>query len=254
MIFKKMMVSLLMTGMILGSAMGTYQPTFADLENPPLEEQQPEQQSEQQPMDTETKQNQRLERTAEKIGTYLNQPKEQIFQLAQEKQLSAKDLVMGAILAKKGKLSFEEIVQEKATLGNWKAVAQKHHIAMEDVQSELHQLFPHLKKEALLKKNPDIVLKTVSQYLGKEDQEIATLWQKHPVRPFGLFHAAIFSKVSGKSLDEVLTLKTKENSWRDIVDQLKLDKTKIEQERKVLWGILNQQKKRVEETSGKKKF
>ncbi|WP_044641253.1 hypothetical protein [Risungbinella massiliensis] len=245
MFFKKMIISLFMTVMLLGSVIGTYQSSFAaDPDVPPTEEQQP--------MDKEAKKKQRLEQTTEKIANYLDQPKEHIIQIAQEKQLSAKDLVMGAIIAKKGKRPFEEVIQEKATLGNWKAVAQKYHIAMEDVRRELHQLFPHMKKEDLLTKNPDIVLKTISQYLGKEDQEIATLWEKHPVRPFGLFHAAILSKVSGKSLDEVLTLKTKENSWREIVDQLKLDKTKIDQERKVLWGILDQQSKSVQESKAKK--
>jgi hypothetical protein len=77
--------------------------------------------------------------------------------------------------------------------------------------------------------NNDEAAKHIAETFGVPASEAKkALEDGEDVREVG--HAAMLAKVSGKSLAEVLSLKTENKSWQDIETELGIDKAKIRQE------------------------
>lgn len=236
----KIVINFLLTGLLICGGFDTYVSAFR-VTDPPSEQRQ----------ESEKKREESIDKLAEKLSIYLQKPKDQILQISQARRMSPKDLVMAGIIAKKTGQPLEQIVEEKSTIGNWYEVAQKYELSMKDLKKELFHLFPRLQKEEYLAENPKIVIDTVAKYLGKKEEEIRKIWRDHPERPYGLFHAAILSKISGKPLGEVLALKTADNTWKEIAFQLQLEEGEVKKEQNALWEILRQQQGEWKETNGK---
>ncbi|MBR2214898.1 MAG: Tat pathway signal sequence domain protein [Selenomonadaceae bacterium] len=71
--------------------------------------------------------------------------------------------------------------------------------------------------------------KHIAESFGVAESDVLNaLEQGADVREVG--HAAMLAKISGKSLSDVLSLKTQDNSWRDVEEGLGIDQAQIRQE------------------------
>lgn len=138
--------------------------------------------------------------------------------------------ILAQLIANKTGKSVEQILQEKKTLKTWKAVLKKYNLDWKEIRKDLYKQFPMLSKIRFLDRHPILVLEVVSSYLGLDEQKVIEAWKKNPVRSSGLVKAAVLAKLSGKSLDEVLSMKTKGTSWLEIAKQLKIEPEKIKEE------------------------
>lgn len=74
--------------------------------------------------------------------------------------------------------------------------------------------------------NPEQVAKRLSKEFGI-DQSIIVKYQNQGKTTKDLVHASFLAKASDKSFESVMTLKTDNNTWKNVADTLGVDKAKL---------------------------
>lgn len=177
----------------------------------------------------------------EKVAAYLDMNKEEIDALMQKEQLKPRHIAMAAVIAKLSNKTLPEVITTFKQQKNWDDVLELYHLNHKQVAQEMQKLFPHLKgKFRFLKNHPAVMYETLADYLGLETQEIQTALYQSRVHPEGAMKAAVLSKVSGKTFEEVLALKTEKKTWKEVAASLQVDQEKVKEERKKLQQLLHQ--------------
>ncbi len=155
-----------------------------------------------------------------------------ISQLAQKQSLSADDLAVGSVVSQETKQPLDNVIQEEKQTGDWDAVIENHQADAQKVKKALQKRFPRIAKRYFINHHPGLIVAGVSNYLGISKQEVTTEWKKYQVRPVALLHAAVLSKLSGKPLDTVLSMRMNKTTWVEIGKQLNVSGEQLKAELK----------------------
>ncbi|MCE5287236.1 MAG: hypothetical protein LLG02_15510 [Pelosinus sp.] len=80
------------------------------------------------------------------------------------------------------------------------------------------------------KMSPEQMTAKMSARLGISQEDFAK-YQANGLNPRDIGHAAFLAKVSGKTIDEVISLKTTDNTWKDVMSTLGITKEQIKSAR-----------------------
>jgi hypothetical protein len=97
-----------------------------------------------------------------------------------------------------------------------------------------------------------VVLKSIAEYLGMDEKELAAMIKGEEVRPREWMKAAVLSKISGKPLDEVMALK-KKGTWLDVAATLGVSREEVHREMRRLKEIIRKHAKQWKEEHGEKR-
>lgn len=177
----------------------------------------------------------RKDRVAEKVAAYLGMKKEEVEAVIKENSLRAHQVAVAAVIAKKSNQPFSQVAATIKQKKNWQEVIQVYRLEPGEVRKELHRLFPHLKgKMHFMKNHPALLFQGLASYLEREPEEIRKALYHSRVHPGGAMHAAVLAKVSGKSLEDVLALKTEKKTWKEVASELRVSQDQVKEERKKL--------------------
>ncbi|SFX44336.1 hypothetical protein SAMN04487866_10816 [Thermoactinomyces sp. DSM 45891] len=237
MLKKKFLAVTLSMGLLAGGVFVSNQKAFADEPNTKMGEQKGHEKKE------KVSKEQRIEQISGKVSTYLGVPKAEVQKLAQDSKIGVKNVVFGAVIAKKTNQTLAQAIAEKEKLGHWKQVMTAHKLEWKDIHPEMKKIAPHFGKKLGLIKNPTMMYKVLSTYTGESTSTLKGLNEKYNVHPKGLINASVLSKASGKKLEDVLKLKTSDNKWKDVATKLNVDKQKLVDAKKELFTKLRAEKK-----------
>jgi len=133
--------------------------------------------------------------------------------------MSFRDIGKAAMLANISGQSIDTVISKKTDSNTWKDVAAAMNISDEQIKSaRQNRMAGHM-----------------SEKLGIDKETILNLLQQgyHP-RQIGV--ANILAKESGKSIQDVLALKTNDNTWEDVADKLGVDKDQFKKDMKEAKG------------------
>lgn len=153
-----------------------------------------------------------------------------VSQLVQKQKVNADDLAVGSVVSEVTKQPLSDVLQTANQTGDWDAVVDNNQANLQQVKQTLRKRFPRLAKLYFVNHHPRLVIAAVSSYLGLSKQEIITDWRKYPVRPVGLVHAAILSKLSGKPLTFVLSMRMGNQNWLEVGKQLNVSGEQVKAE------------------------
>ncbi|TCP64833.1 hypothetical protein [Baia soyae] len=237
MLKKKLLVVTLSMGLLVGGVFISNQRAFADEPGAKTGEHQGLEKKE------KMSKEQRVEQISSKVSTYLGIPKAEVQKLAQDSKIGVKNVVLGAVIAKKTNQTLAQVIAEKDKLGHWKQVMTAHKLEWKDIHPEMKKIAPHFGKKLGFFKNPTMVYEVLSKYTGESTSTLKGLNEKYKVHPKGLMKASVLSKVSGKKLEDVLKLKTSDNKWKDVATKLNVDQQKLKEAKKELFTKLRAEKK-----------
>ncbi|MDQ0417678.1 hypothetical protein J2Z48_001851 [Croceifilum oryzae] len=236
MLKKKLLVVTLSMGLLVGGVFVFNQKAFADDLTKAGKHEGHEKMSKEQ----------RVEQISSKVSTYLGIPQAEVQKLAQDSKIGMKNVVFGAVIAKKTNQTLPQAIAEKDKLGNWKQVMAAHKLEWKDIHPEMKKIAPHFGKKLGFIKNPTLMYEVLATYTGESTSTLKGLNEKYKVHPKGLMKASVLSKASGKKLEDVLKLKTSDNKWKDVATKLNVDKQKVDAAKKELFTKLRAEKKAQE--------
>jgi hypothetical protein len=127
---------------------------------------------------------------------------------------------------------------------SWQEVLSTYQLKKEGVWQELKNLFPGVNwKRHFLKNHPAVMFDVLAKYLGRTPADIQNTLYHSRVHPEGAVAAAVLSKASGKSYDDVLALKAQKKTWDEVAQALHVDKAKADEARKQFQNLLKQEVK-----------
>ncbi|WP_108025290.1 hypothetical protein [Melghirimyces profundicolus] len=158
-----------------------------------------------------------------------------------------KDVAWAAVIAKSAGRSLEEVLAAK-TNKRWREVAESYGVPQETFRREAGKLFRRTAKVRHLKLHPERTIRGLAAYLGTEPGEVVRQGKAQGADLHDLVKAAVLSKAGGKPFKEVLALKEKYGSWKEVAENLGVEKPAWKKERKRLAEII----RREWEAEGKK--
>lgn len=114
------------------------------------------------------------------------------------------DVEFAALLSKISKKSFKDVLAMKT---DWFGVMKKLGITREKYESAVEEL----------------EIKEMSKEAGVDEATVKSLLEKH-YHPRDIVIAGKIAKASGKNIQEILDMKKINQRWRDIADELKIDR------------------------------
>jgi hypothetical protein len=175
------------------------------------------------------------EKFEEKIAAYLGMDKAETERILKQEMVPPRQAVVAAVIAKKKGVPLQQVITVIKSKKSWKEVLDAYGLQPKEVRQELHRLFPGLDgKLHFLKNHPAVMLEVLAEYLGRKPEEIRNALYHSRVHPQGAVVAAVLSKASGKSYEEVLALKAEKKTWEETAKALQVSEEKVKQERKKL--------------------
>jgi hypothetical protein len=183
---------------------------------------------------------------AERIAEYLGMPRDEVDALI-DKGVTQSDLISAAAIAKLGDRDLQAVLKAKTEQKAWPTVAREWNIDAREFRKERHRISPAKKgKEIWLDQHPEVVLKSIAEYLEMDEKKLAAMIKQERVRPREWLKGAVLSRVSGKPLTEVMAMK-KKRSWLEVATALGVSREEVQTEMHRLKKILKKHAKRYEE-------
>jgi hypothetical protein len=189
-------------------------------------------------------QEKREKKLTERIGSYLGMKPEDVDKIMQQEMIPPRQLAVAAVIAKKSNHSLTDVIATIKSKQSWQEVLSTYQLKKKDVWQELKNLFPEVNwKHHFLKNHPAVMFDVLAKYLGRTPDDIQNALYHSRVHPEGAVEAAVLSKASGKSYEDVLALKAQKNKWDEVAQALHVDKAKVDEARKQLQDLLKQEVK-----------
>ncbi|MFC7440436.1 hypothetical protein [Laceyella putida] len=189
-------------------------------------------------------QDKRMEKLLERIGTYLGMKSEDVKKIMQQEMIPPRQLAVVAVIAKKSNHSLTNVISTIKSKQSWQEVLSTYQLKKEDVWQELKKRFPGVNwKLYFLKNHPAVMFDVLAKYLGRTPADIQNALYHSHVHPEGAVAAAVLSKASGKSYEDVLALKVQKKTWDEVAQALHVDKSKADEAHKQLQDLLQQEVK-----------
>jgi hypothetical protein len=231
---KKVIGTAAVLGLVGGITIGVHQVSFAQMKKQILDKS---------GLVQYQSQGERQEKAEDIVASQLGMSAEQVKQIMTTYQVKPGKLAVAGAIAKLSHHPLDEVLQTMKQKQNWKEVLAVYHLEPKAVLKELHQWFPRAYARQWLKNHPAVAFDVLADYLGRTPAEIQQALYHSRVRPEGAVRAAVLSKASGKSFEEVLKLKEEKKSWKAVEQTLHIDKAKLKAERKNLMSCFRKEAK-----------
>lgn len=172
-----------------------------------------------------------------RIAEYLGISRDEVEALI-DKGVEFHDLVPAAAIAKLGDRDVQVVLKEKTEQKTWHSVAKDLGVDPREFRREMHRILPAgAKKKIWLDHHPEVVLKSIAEYLEMDEKKLKTIIKREKVRSRDWLKAAVLSKISGKPLDEVMAMR-KNRSWLEVASALGVSREEVFSEMERLKKIL----------------
>lgn len=228
---KKLIGTAAVLGLIGGIAFGVHQVSFAQVKKQILGES----------GQTQQLQGTHREKAEEIVAKQLGMDVAQVKQLMATYQVKPGKLAIAGVIAKLSRQPLDQVLQTMKQKQNWKEVLSVYHLDRRAVVQELHKWFPRAHAAKWLKNHPAVAFEILADYLGRTPAEIQQALYHSRLGLPGAVKAAVLSKASGKSYEEVLKLKEEKKSWKEIEQVLQIDQAKLKAEYKKLKSVFRKE-------------
>lgn len=186
---------------------------------------------------------------AERIAEYLGMSGDEVEALM-DGGVERGDLIPAAAIAKLSNRDLQTVLKAKTERKTWHSVAEGLGVDAGEFRREVRQLLPAGKGKAVwLEHDPEVVLKSIAEYLAMDEKKLAEMINKEKVRPREWLKAAVLSKLSGKPLSNVIAMK-KKGSWLEVANTLGVSREEVRTEMHRLKRIVRKHAKRRNEEYG----
>lgn len=170
-----------------------------------------------------------------KVATYLSLPPADVEKIMKEEKIGPRQLVVAAVIAKKSNHSLTEVIALAKQKGNWNDVLKAYGLDPKATWQEMRQQFAGtFGRMHMVENHPAVMFLALAHYLGRKPEEIRQALYHSQVHLGGAMQAAILSKASGKTFEQVLALKTEQNTWQDVSITLKVNEQQMKEAREKL--------------------
>ncbi|GAA5344079.1 hypothetical protein [Planifilum fimeticola] len=182
----------------------------------------------------------------ERIAGYLGIPRDEVEALIDE-GVKRCDLYPAAVIAKLSDRDLRSVLKAKAEKKTWHTVAKDLGVDERKFRSEMHRILPAAARKAVwLDHHPEVVSRSIAEYLEMDEKKLAAMIKKEKVRPREWLKAAVLSKISGKPLGKVMAMK-KKGSWLEVATALGVSREEVRTEMQRLRKILKKHSERWDE-------
>jgi biotin operon repressor len=182
----------------------------------------------------------------ERIAKYLGISREEVAALV-DQGVKHCDLFPAAAIAKLSNRDLRAVLEEKTEQKTWRSVAEDLGVDAEQFRREVHRILPAAARKGIwLDHHPEVVSKSIAEYLKMDEKKLEAMIKKEKVRPREWLKAAVLSKISGKPLGKVMAMK-KKSSWLEVATDLGVSREEIRTEMKRLRKILKKHANRWDE-------
>lgn len=182
----------------------------------------------------------------ERIAVYLGISRDEVEALI-DQGVKRCDLVPAAAIAKLSDRDLRAVLDAKTEQKTWHTVAKDLGVDTGKFRSEMQRILPEAAKKAIwLDHHPEVVSKSIAEYLKMDEKKLSAMIKKEKVRPREWLKAAVLSKVSGKPLGKVMAMK-KKGSWFEVATDLGVSREEVRTEMKRLRKILKKHAERWDE-------